>query len=74
MLRDWDAKYCFWTLEKGPHTFVVYFFGHEGTIGPHYRCWLGVKERYEAKAVAFPITVSDGPRKLYNLFLADHAW
>ncbi|KAL8867909.1 MAG: hypothetical protein Q9174_005353 [Haloplaca sp. 1 TL-2023] len=59
MLREWDPKYCFWTLEKGPHTFVVYYFSHDSAIGPHWRCWLGVRERYEAKAVAFPIDADE---------------
>lgn len=58
VMREWDEKYCFWTLSTGKQTFIVYLHGSDTKFGPHWKHWLGVKERYEDKAVAFPLEVS----------------
>ncbi|KAL8706569.1 MAG: hypothetical protein Q9201_000382 [Fulgogasparrea decipioides] len=55
IMQDWDPNYCFWTLNNGRRTYIVYLHKSERKLGPHWRCWLGLRDRYEEKAIAFPI-------------------
>ncbi|KAL8708415.1 MAG: hypothetical protein Q9220_006705 [cf. Caloplaca sp. 1 TL-2023] len=59
--RVWGTHTHFWTLYIYRRDFIVHFFKGTATIEPHWRRWLGYKEGYERKAIAFPIETSAPP-------------
>ncbi|KAI4170905.1 MAG: hypothetical protein LQ343_004669 [Gyalolechia ehrenbergii] len=54
VLNDWNAQYCFWTLNQGNRRYVVHLERSQ-SMGEHWTRWLGVQETFEAKAIAFPL-------------------
>ena len=56
-LHEWGTEYCFWTLNFLNRNYVVQYFSRS-SFGPHWRCWLGVRDGCEDKPIAFPISVS----------------
>ena len=54
VLHDWNPQYCFWTLTMDHRRYVVHFKKSKSDDGPHWRRWLGVRDCFEDKAIAFP--------------------
>ncbi|KAL9576362.1 MAG: hypothetical protein Q9212_007163 [Teloschistes hypoglaucus] len=58
ILRDWNKKWCFWTIDDSGKRFVVKSVGDRSEDGVHWVRWLGVTERYGRQPVAWPIRTS----------------
>ncbi|KAI4098141.1 MAG: hypothetical protein L6R37_006652 [Teloschistes peruensis] len=58
ILRGWDSKWCFWTLDHSGKRFVVRSVGSRSKEGVYRVRWLGVTEGYDRQPVAWPIRVS----------------
>ncbi|KAL8923473.1 MAG: hypothetical protein Q9208_004601 [Pyrenodesmia sp. 3 TL-2023] len=52
--REWDERFFFWTLDLGDQRVIVKSIGAPSLGGAIYRRWLGVDQKFEKKAIAFP--------------------
>lgn len=57
-LHHYNASYVYWTLDVKGQRYVVHLVGRGTAPGPHWCKWMGVRERLEDRAVAFPWEVS----------------
>ncbi|KAI4242738.1 MAG: hypothetical protein LQ352_007181, partial [Teloschistes flavicans] len=55
VLRDWNEMYCFWTLDHNNKRYVVKELGKHSDSGAYWACWLGLKDRYDSRPIAYPI-------------------
>ncbi|KAL8764436.1 MAG: hypothetical protein Q9203_007171 [Teloschistes exilis] len=58
ILREWDSKWCLWTLDHSGKRFVVKSVGSRSKEGEYWVRWLGVTEDYDRQPVAWPIRTS----------------
>ncbi|KAL8677737.1 MAG: hypothetical protein Q9186_005872, partial [Xanthomendoza sp. 1 TL-2023] len=60
-MHDYNSKYIYWTLFIDGRRWVVHLEGTATAFGPHWCRWMGVRQRLEDKAIAFPWVVSFPP-------------